>query len=341
MVTTAGNYKYLGRLDATFDGSGEITSIGAQSGPVRVVPTGTAATTLGITDAVTPDARVQTQAVDPVNACVAALSNPFVDTEVLFDTSNPGQRTRESNTGNSVADSFLASYDTYAAANGLAARSANNRVIAVQNGGGIRQNAGNVLPTTGVAPGSISKKNTGDVLAFFNTMSVTEGVDPSELKSIMEWSMSALPTANGKFLQIGGFKITYDATKPAQQLLGSAPSQTIDPANPGQRIRSITLADGTPIVADGAVVPGAPTVSIVTNRFTAEGGDAFVTLRDNTDRTQLFGTGGVILTYEQAWIDYLASFPVGVSGRPTIPASDGRYAATTGEGRITVAPPAP
>jgi 2',3'-cyclic-nucleotide 2'-phosphodiesterase (5'-nucleotidase family) len=341
VVTTAGNYKYLGRLDATFDAAGEITSIGADSGPVRVVPTSAAATTLGVTDAVTPDARVQTQAVAPVDACVAALSNPFVDTEVLFDTSNPGQRTRESNTGNSVADSYLAAYDAYAVANGLAPRGPANPVIAVQNGGGIRQNAGNVLPTTGIAPGSISKKNTGDVLAFFNTMAVTEGIDPAELKAIMEWSVSSLPTANGKFLQIGGFEITYDATKPAQKLLGVAPNQTIDPANPGERIRSITLDDGTPIVVDGEIVSGAPTVSIVTNRFTAEGGDAYVTLRDNTDRTELFGTGGVILTYEQAWVDYLASFPVGTSGRPTIPASDGRYAATTGEGRITAVTPTP
>lgn len=342
VVTTAGNYKYLGRLDATFDAAGEITAIDASdSKPVRVIPTSAGATTLGLTDAVTPDARVQTQAVAPVQACIAALSNPFIDTEVLFDTSNPGQRTRESNTGDSIADSYLAAYDSYAADAGLAPRSSTNQVIAIQNGGGIRQNAGNVLPTTGIAPGTISKKNTGDVLAFFNTMSVTEGISPQELKDIMEWSVSSLPTANGKFLQIGGFSITVDPTQPAQALLGVAPNQTIDPANPGQRIVDITLADGTPIVEAGAVVPGAPDVSIVSNTFTLTGGDAFVTLRDNTDRTQLFGASGVVLTYEQAWVEYLASFPVGGSGRPTIPASDTRYAATTGEGRITILTPAP
>lgn len=337
VVTTAGNYKYLGRLDAVFGPDGEITSIDtADSKPVRVIPTSAGATTLGLTDAVAPDARVQSQVVTPVQACIAALSNPFVDTEVLFDTSNPGQRTRESNTGNSVTDGYLAAYDRFAAGNGLAPRSSTNQVIAIQNGGGIRQNAGNVLPTTGTAPGTITKKNTGDVLAFFNTMSVTEGISPQELKDIMEWSVSSLPTANGKFLQIGGFRVTVDPTKPAQALLGVAPNQTIDPTRPGERIVSITLADGTPIVDAGAVVAGAPDVSIVSNTFTLQGGDAFVTLRDNTDRTQLFGTGGVVLTYEQAWVDYLASFPVGTSGRPTIPASDPRYAATTGEGRITI-----
>lgn len=340
VVTTAGNYKYLGRLDATFDDAGEITAIDvAESGPVRVIPTSAAATTLGLTDAVVPDARIDSQVVAPVQACIAALSQPFIDTEVLFDTSNPGQRTRESNTGNSVTDSYLAAYDAYAGAAGLDPRSSTNPVVAIQNGGGIRQNAGNVLPTTGTAPGSISKRNTGDVLAFFNTMSVTKGISPAELKQIMEWSVSSLPTANGKFLQIGGFRVTVDTSQQAQALVGVAPNQTVDPTKPGARIVGITLADGTKIVEAGALVVGAPDVSIVSNTFTLTGGDAFVTLRDNTDRTQLFGSSGVVLTYEQAWIDYLASFPVGVSGRPTIPATDVRYAATTGEGRVTFLPP--
>jgi 5'-nucleotidase len=340
VVTTAGNYKYLGRLDATFDDAGEITAIDAtDSGPVRVLPTSAAATTLGATDAVVPDARVQSQVVAPVEACIAALDQPFVDTEVLLDVSNPGVRSKESNAGNTVADSYLAAYDAYAPAAGLAPRSATNPVIAIQNGGGIRQNAGNVLPTTGSVPGTITKKNTGDVLAFFNTMSVTEGIDPAELKSIVEWSVSSLPSSNGKFLQIGGFSVEVDPTRAAQALVGVAPNQTIDPTKPGDRVRSITLADGTPIVADGAVVAGAPSVSIVSNTFTLTGGDAYVTLRDNTDRTQLFGASGVVLTYEQVWTEYLASFPVGTSGRPTIPASDTRYA-PGGEGRITIAAPA-
>jgi 5'-nucleotidase len=340
VVTTAGNYKYLGRLDATFDDAGEITAIDAtDSGPVRVLPTSAAATTLGATDAVVPDARVQSQVVAPVEACIAALDQPFVDTEVLLDVSNPGVRSKESNAGNTVADSYLAAYDAYAPAAGLAPRSATNPVIAIQNGGGIRQNAGNVLPTTGSVPGPITKKNTGDVLAFFNTMSVTEGIDPAELKSIVEWSVSSLPSSNGKFLQIGGFSVEVDLTRAAQALVGVAPNQTIDPTKPGDRVRSITLADGTPVVVDGSVVAGAPSVSIVSNTFTLTGGDAYVTLRDNTDRTQLFGARGVVLTYEQAWTEYLASFPVGTSGRPTIPASDLRYA-PGGEGRITIAAPA-
>ena len=337
VVTTAGNYKYLGRLDATFDDAGEITEISAESGPVRVVPTSAGATTLGIDDAVTPDADVQEQAVDPVADCIDELSEPFVDTEVLLDVSRDTVRGAESNAGNSITDAYLAAYDAYAGDNGLAPRGPGNQVIAVQNGGGIRQNAGNTLPTTGTAPGSISRKDTGDVLAFFNTMSVTAGISPAELKEIMEWSVAALPGTDGKFLQIGGFSVVVDPSGDAQAQVGTPPNQTVDPAHPGERIVAITLADGTKIVEDGALVPGAPDVSIVSNTFSLGGGDAYTTLRDNTDRTQLFATGGVVLTYEQAWTEYLESFPAGGSGRPTLPASDARYA-PGGEGRITVVP---
>ena len=44
----------------------------------------------------------------------------------------------------------LAAYDAYAENSGLEPRSADNLVVTLQNGGGIRQNAGPVLPVGGV-----------------------------------------------------------------------------------------------------------------------------------------------------------------------------------------------
>ena len=43
----------------------------------------------------------------------------------------------------------------------------------------------------------------------------------------------------------------------------------------GRRVIEITLDDGTPIVRDGAVVEGAPSVNLVTTRFLAGGGDQY------------------------------------------------------------------
>jgi hypothetical protein len=104
---------------------------------------------------------------------------------------------------------------------------------------------------------------------------------------------------------------------------------------PGSRVVSAELPDGTEIIDAGAVVPGAPSVRIVTNSFTAAGGDNFTTLTNTpaADRVNL-GT-----TYESAWVDYLQSLapgtPGGLTSRPTITAAQYPEA---GEGRITVTP---
>jgi len=51
---------------------------------------------------------------------------------------------------------------------------------------------------------------------------------------------------------------------------------------PGTRVQAITLSDGRALVKDGAVVAGAPAVTIVTNQFTADGGDNYPTLQKLT-----------------------------------------------------------
>jgi 2',3'-cyclic-nucleotide 2'-phosphodiesterase / 3'-nucleotidase / 5'-nucleotidase len=352
IVTTEGNYKYVGRLDVEFDAAGEVVAIDdGASFPRRVIVDSAAAQAAGFSDAVTPDARVQSTAVAPVSACLAALADPIARTEVPINVSNPanaglgfttGVRSGETNGGNLVTDGYVAAYDTYAAAVGLPPRSASNPVVAVQNGGGIRQNAGSVLPvgTTFVGgtytglPGTISRRNTLDVMAFLtNSMTVVNDVTPAELKSILEWSAASLPT-NGRFLQVGGFDVVY-STSGTAQVQSPAPSgeQAGDVITPGTRVVSVTLDDGTPIVAAGALVPGAPSVRVVTNSFTARGAEGYAAFEDTPASAQV----NLGLTYEQALVEYLLSFPL-AGGLPTIPAADPRYANPAGEGRITIIP---
>ncbi|GAB4442350.1 MAG: hypothetical protein OHK0015_40860 [Chloroflexi bacterium OHK40] len=324
IVTTSGNYKYLGRIDATFNARGEVTSINAATSfPRRVVPVSAGATALGITDAVEPDAGIQSSVVEPVSACLAALGNPIARTEVPLNVSQigipsqpgVGVRDAETNAGNLITDAYLAAYDRYGPAFGLPARGPANPVIAVQNGGGIRQNAGDVLPVGGTVPGPISRRNTLDVLAFFtNLMTVVQGVTPSDLKAILERSAASLPSRGGQFLQIAGFRVVYDVRNPV-----------------GSRVMEATLLDGTPLISGGAPVAGAPNVSIITNSFTAAGGDNYPTFAANPNKVQFPAT------YEQVWVEYLLSLPV-VDGLPTVPASDPRYA-PGGEGRITIIRP--
>ena len=76
VVTTAGDYRYLGRLDVTFGPDGEITEVLSEtSGPRRVIPLeqdGDQIAALGIEDAVESDAEMITTVVAGVTACLDA-----------------------------------------------------------------------------------------------------------------------------------------------------------------------------------------------------------------------------------------------------------------------------
>jgi 2',3'-cyclic-nucleotide 2'-phosphodiesterase (5'-nucleotidase family) len=324
VVTTSGNYKYLGRLDVTFNAKGEVKSVLDTSYPRRVIPLSAASQSLGLVDAVEPDPAILAEVIEPVQTCLEALGQPIAATEVLLNVargsvSTPGVRSCETNAGNLVADGFLFAYDTYGPENGLPPRDA--AVVALQNGGGIRQNAGDVLPVGAAVPGTLSRQNTLDVLAFLtNSVTVVQGVTPAELKQILERSASSI--GGGQFLQVGGLKVVYDLSKTAQviQTDGTVTTQ-------GERVVNAELTDGTQIIKNGTVVPGAPSLAIVTNSFTAAGGDNYPWFAANPNKVQFPAT------YEQAWVEYLLSFPTGLQGLPTVPASDPRYQ-PGGEGRI-------
>lgn len=330
IVTTAGNYRYVGRLDVQFDASGEVSQVVSErSYPRRVVPTSSAATTLNVADAVAPDAALGSTVITPINDCLNSFATTQVArSEVVLDVSRNAVRSRESNAGNLIADSFLFAYDNYATLNGLPARSASNPVIAIQNGGGIRQTAGNAIPST--APGTISRRNTLDILPFANFVSVVSEVTPADLKLILERSAASLPGEGGQFLQIAGLRVTYNISNTAQVVTSAGQITT-----PGSRVIDVVLNDGRILIRNGAVVAGAPNVRIVTNGFTASGGDNYPTLASNPNQVNLRSPAGAI-SYEQAWLEYLASLPsTTVDGvtLPTILASDQRYQ-PGGEGRI-------
>ncbi|RME46851.1 MAG: bifunctional metallophosphatase/5'-nucleotidase [Chloroflexi bacterium] len=316
IVTTTGNYKYLGRLDVEFDDAGEVTRVITETSyPRRVIPDSPEADALGLTDTVTPDSDIVTTVNEPLEACLESLATTKVaTTEVLLDVSRAGVRSTESNAGNMIADSFIFAYDRFAADLGLPPRGADNPVIAVTNGGGIRQNAGDVLPVGGVVPGDITRKNTLDVLPFPNFVTVINNVTPDDLKTVFERSAESLPGSGGQFLQVSGLTVTYNVSRSV-----------------GSRVVSVVLSDGTPIIQDGAVVEGAPNVRVVTNSFVARGGDGYESFGNNPDQLQLG------LSYEQAWREYM-ELEGGLGG--LIRADDPRYQ-PGGEGRIVFVREAP
>ena len=346
IVTTSGNYKYLGRLDASFDAKGNLSDYDlATSYPRRVIPASAVATNMGLLDAVKPD-DLMAKRIAPAQACLDGLSKPIASSAVLLNVARGsatalGVRTAETNGGNLVTDGFIDSYDRYASRAGLPPRSASNLVVAVQNGGGIRQSgttAGGQLPESAALPGPLSRRNTLDLLAFLtNVMTVVPDMSAQEMKLVFERSVSSgfsgakcTGAGGGQFLQVSQLRVIADCSKTAQVVTTAGEITTA-----GERIRYLAYDPGTPsnladdivLVRDGAVVAGAPTVSLVTNSFTAGGGDNYPTLK---------AKAGVQLgaTYEQALVEYLLTFAK-VGSLPTVPSSDSRYALPGGQGRIT------
>lgn len=261
MVTTAGNYSYLGRLNLVFDQAGELLDF--SGGPVRVAGGNNS-------DAVEEDAFLSQAVVEPVRQFLEDQAATIIsNSTIMLEGGRSDIRSRETNMGNLVTDSYLWNANRLKGQFGLDIDM--DRTIAIANGGGIR---------AAVSAGDISVLNTFDVLPFTNFLSVIENITPSLLKEIMENAVSRIDPVTGaatgggtgRFAQIAGFSIKYDPRQPAIQY-GDGDDLPI--ISEGSRIVDILLSDGTPIVLDGQIVSGAPNVNIVTADFTANGGDQY------------------------------------------------------------------
>jgi len=337
LITTKGNYNYLGRFDVTFSGDGKVLSYDkGTSYPRRVIPASPVSRALGLKDAVRPDQSIIEAVEKPLSACLAGFSVPIAASQTVFATDRGsatvlGVRTAETNGGNLVADAFMHAYGNRAAAANLPAAGTANPLVAVQNGGGIRQGGGTTLPTAGVV-GNISRGATFDLLPFDNRLVAVTDVTAADIKEILERSCSVSTAGGGQFLQFSGMKVT--CSRAGTAIVISTPtgdSYAGSVTTPGTRVRDVTLSDGRALVKDGVPVAGAPKFTIVTNQFTADGGDNYPTFA----KLAKVGFG---VSYEQALYDYLLSFPKNSAGLPEIPASDARYNKTTGEGRFTWLP---
>jgi 5'-nucleotidase len=279
VVTTSGDYRYVGRLVVGFDADGNLVAVDPISGPVRV--SGVAP------DAVAPDALVQAQVVDPVEAGLAGLANtPVGISMVALDGVRNNVRTRETNLGNLVADSQL-----WQARQLASAFNVDSPDVAFQNGGGIRNDSV-------IQPGVVSALDTFGIAPFGNFVAVVENVPAAQFKEILENCVSRVQNVDGRFGQIAGMFVEWDFNGTAQ-ILDSAGNVV----TPGTRVRQAILDDGRVIVRDGEVVNGAGSVDVAISSFNAAGGDQY------PFRGLPFTTLGV--TYQQALRNYIQ---VGLNG---------------------------
>jgi 5'-nucleotidase len=301
VVTTSGEYRYVGKLVVGFDRNGQVLEVVAdRSGPVRVA-TGDCNGYTPCKDAVEPDAMMQAMVVDPVEAALAELAATVIGTsEVDLDgRRSPGVRTMETNEGNLIADALKWHAEQVAADYGLPMPD-----VALQNGGGIRNNT--IIPA-----GDLTLLDTFSMVPFPNFVSMVPDIPRSQFKEILENAVSRVEFSDGRFAQVSGFSFSWDPDGTAQIL-----DEDGNVVTPGTRVVDVALDDGTMIVSAGVVVDG-PGLNIATIDFLARGGDQY------PYRGAPFTNIGA--TYQQALANYIelglsglisaADYPEGGEGR--------------------------
>ena len=261
IVTTGGEYKYVGRLIVDFDrNTGEITRIVPDSGPIRVAGG-------AHPDAVVPDPEVQAQVTEPVQAFVAKLeTNIIARSEVALDGIRTNVRSKETNAGNLVADALLFEAQRLSGTLGVKAPT-----IALTNGGSIRNN--NIIPA-----GKISERDTYDIVPFPDFLTVFEKVSLTIFKDLLENAVSRIDnegqttgSGTGRFAHVAGFYFAYDPSKQAIEI-----DKEGNIVTSGERVTRVVLNDGTRLIDDGImVVDPSYTLAIATIDYLARGGDQY------------------------------------------------------------------
>ena len=300
VVTTSGQYSYLGKLVVSFDRFGTVEKIDQDaSGPIRIARGDTP-------NALQPDCTVRMEVVNRLKDGLDLLAQPIVATEVGLDGRRNSVRTRETNLGNLMADSLLWQVGLLASEFGALPPD-----VAIQNGGGIRSDL--ILPA-----GQFREIDTFAMAPFGNLVTVVEEVSRSQFKEILENAVSRAVEGDasggtGRFAQVSGFRFEWSASGTAQVL---NPDGTVQV--PGSRVQRVVLETGAVIVGGGKVIPGAD-LTVATLDFLARGGDEY------PYRGSPFTVLGV--TNQQALTDYVrflagqgkvitaADYPEGGEGR--------------------------
>jgi 2',3'-cyclic-nucleotide 2'-phosphodiesterase (5'-nucleotidase family) len=273
IVSTAGQYRYVGRVLLEFDGRGEIVLEGpgdGRDGPYATDQPGVVALWTEPEAAIAPGskaARVRTLT-DAVSRVVMAKDQRILGLAGVFlEGRREAVRSQETNLGDLVADALLAA---------ALERDPSTR-IALVNGGGIRAPIGAVHrrsgdpvppqgnPRSGKPPLAVSRLDVENTLRFNNGLSLLS-LSAAQLKEVLEYAVaaSAPGVTPGRFPQVAGMAFSFDPGR-----------------RPGERIRSLGVSGPAAgslerVVVHGRVV-GDPArrFRVVLPRFIADGGDGY------------------------------------------------------------------
>ena len=246
------------------------------------------------------DATVAAAAKTIVDRVDAEYDVVFAKSEVTLNGAKApnGNRDSETNNGDLITDAML--WKVMQNKEGLTVDA--DHVVAITNGGGIR---------AAIEPGDVTKKDINTVLPFGNTV-VTIYITGEELLEVLEASTYSLPV--GGFPQVAGINYTistavaYDAnaeTYPASTYYGP------------KSINRVTINS-----INGKEFKAEDTYAVVTNDFSAAGGDTYYAFKAATAK---FDTG---IPLDEAVMEYVTKELKGVIGT--------QYAAP--QGRILLNP---
>lgn len=280
VINSDQQYRYVGQLIVTWDAEGRIFSVDGRSGPVA-----TTAQAIESLEAAIDEPAVAPAGVSDVFAALQGtplITDAFTEigtTDFALNGMRADVRSRETNLGRLAADSTLwfAQQDFPDI----------DIDIGFKNGGGIRDS---------IAGPTIIRLTVQAALAFDNKLTVLE-LTASQLIAAAENSVSRFPARDGRFPQIAGMTIEYDASQPGVEGLASLDTPS--------RIRSlvVTRADGTKdVVIDNFVAQGdlARTFVLATNSFLTTGGDGYASFAEGTALEEtLIGEQAILEQYIQ------------------------------------------
>ena len=234
IVTVPGDYFDVGKLLLEFDDDGQVTDFGWRL--------------LDVTGNLPQNQFLLDEVETPVAEFVAFLDETVVAvSEVGLNGVRSQVRTRETNVGNLLADSFVMVAAARAAEFGV---TLGGPMVGLQNGGGIRNDSV-------IGPGEITLLDTFDIAPFANFVAVITDVSPVDLVAAVEHGLAGLPGTAGSFGQWSGLVVEYDPTAPA-----------------GSRIVDLSV-NGIAYVEGGALVDGVDPVDLTTIDFLAAGNDGY------------------------------------------------------------------
>ena len=273
-------------IDFIIDGHSHSTITSGENGePIQ--STGTKCANVGViiidnaTKAIESNYLIETKVIEAdsaiLDSSIAVMSKIDADYGAVFANSDvdlngvkEDVRSRETNMADLVTDAML-----WGVLKDGSLDVADDMVVAVTNGGGIRSS---------ISKGGVTMKDVNAVLPFGNTLAV-DYITGTELLEALEASTYATPETLGGFPQVAGMKFTIDTTKEFDQGEEYPDSTYFAPKS----IVRVTIdeVNGKPFDANA-------TYAVVTNNFTAAGGDTYYAFKRAYDAGNGFDTGIVL-----------------------------------------------